>query len=57
MNTYKILWSSDQYGSILISANTEEEARELFESGEFRQEDLNYKGGSMIAEKIEEITE
>ncbi len=57
MKKYKILWSSDQYGSIIISANTEDEARDMFDTGEFNQEDLNYKGGSMICEKIEEINE
>ena len=33
------------YGSIIIEAETAEQARELLESGEWKHEDINYKGG------------
>lgn len=55
MKTYKINWSRDDYGYILIQAETEQEAQEIFETGEFKDEDLQLKGGNMIINDIEEL--
>lgn len=55
MNTYKVNWSRDDYGYILIKANSKEEAQELFESGEFKDDDLELKGGNMVFNDITKI--
>lgn len=55
MKTYKINWSRDDYGYILMQAETLEQARELFESGEFKNEDLELKGWNMIINDIKEL--
>jgi hypothetical protein len=43
---YQVKWESDEYGYINIEAKSEEEAKELFMSGEFKEEDMVYKNGS-----------
>lgn len=57
MNTYKILWDRNDYGTLLIKADTEDEAREAFETGEWDEEDLNIKNGGMEVVKIEKVKE
>lgn len=57
MKTFEILWQCDEYGYINIQAESEDEAREKFETGEFEDKDLMPKNGGMQVEKITEITE
>jgi len=52
MNSYKILWSRQDYGNITIKANSPEEAREKFEQGNYKDVDLNIKGGEIVAEEV-----
>jgi|GEM_PF-4976462 len=53
MNTYKILWSRSDYGYILIQGNNEEEALEKFRQGNFKDVDMEIKGGETVDEGIE----
>lgn len=53
MNTYTINWEREDYGHIEISANSIEEAREKFEQGNYKDVDLNIKGGGMNIYDIE----
>ena len=55
MNTYKVLWSRQDYGNIIIKANTEAEAIEKFQQGDYRNVELNVKGGEIVAETAELI--
>lgn len=53
MNTYKVLFSRDEYGYIIVRAETIEQARETIETGEFDENELEYKGGSMVVDDIQ----
>lgn len=53
MNTYKVLFSRDEYGYILVRAETIEQARDVIESGNFDDNDLEYKGGSMVVDDVQ----
>lgn len=55
MKTFKVNWSRDDYGYILIKAETEQEAIDLFETGEFNDNKLELKGGNMIINDIKEL--
>jgi hypothetical protein len=55
MKKYIINWARDDYGRYLIEAESAEQARELFEDGQFHESDLNVKGGSMQIVEIEEV--
>lgn len=55
MKMYKVFWDRNDYGSIIIEANSEEEAKEKFSSGDFLEEDLNIKDGGFEISTIEEI--
>ncbi len=55
MNNYLIKWNRDDYGNIIIKAETEEEAKEKFEAGEYEEKDLNIKNGGMTIFEIEEL--
>ncbi len=57
MKTYKINWSRDDYGYILIKAESEDEARDMFYIGDFEDKDLFLKEGNMTAEDIQEVKE
>ena len=57
MNKYIILWDRNDYGKIVIEAESEDEARELFESGEWEEEDLNIKNGGMEIVAIKKAEE
>lgn len=52
MNKYKILWSRSDYGSIIIEAESEQEAQDMFDTGEFNEADLNIKDGGMECESV-----
>lgn len=52
MNKYKINWSRSDYGYITIEAETEDEARELFESGEYPEQDFIVKNGQIDIDTI-----
>lgn len=53
MKTFTIIWSRQDYGRLEIEANTEEEAREKFNQGDYKDADLNIKDGSMEIDSIE----
>jgi hypothetical protein len=55
MKTYQVIYERNDYGRINIKANSAEEARELFECGEWEEKDLNIKGGEMIAVEVTEL--
>lgn len=54
MPKYKINWSRSDYGYITIEAPTEDEARELFESGEYNEQDFIIKNGQLDIDSIEQ---
>lgn len=54
MKTYTILWSRQDYGRIEIQAESVEQAREKFEQGNYKDSDLNIKGGEIVAEEVKE---
>lgn len=49
---YRIYWTRSDYGHIDITASTEQEAREKFEQGNYKDVDLYIKGGDMTIDKI-----
>ena len=53
MNTYIITFSRNDYGKILIKAETEQEARDKFDTGDYTENDMNIKGGDTVLEDIE----
>lgn len=53
MNKYFIRWNRDDYGHIVIEAETEEQARELFETGDWHDKDLVIKNGGIEIEDVE----
>ena len=53
MQKYKVLISRDDYGYIIVKANSEEEARETIESGEWTDEEYTSKGGGITVDNIE----
>lgn len=55
MKKYCINWNRNDYGYIVIEAQTIEEARELFESGEWEEKDLFIKNGGFDVESVQEI--
>lgn len=55
MKTYKIDFSRDEYGYIIIKANSEQEARDLVDTGNYNESDLIYKDGSLQSQKVTEI--
>lgn len=52
MNKYHIRWNREDYGHITIEAETEEKARELFETGEWEENQLVIKNGGMDIEDV-----
>jgi len=57
MKKYVILWDRNDYGKLVIEAQTEEEAREKFEVGDFKDEDLIIKNGGFELVEINEAKE
>ena len=57
MQKYKVLWDRSDYGSIIIEAKSAEDAREMFETGEWEEKDLNIKNSDMHAVNIEKVTD
>jgi hypothetical protein len=55
MTKYIIKWNREEYGHIIIEAETEEQAKEIFETGEYEEKDLNIKNGGIYLESIEEL--
>lgn len=57
MKTFKVPVSRDDYGYIIITAKTKEEAVELIEAGEWENEMFEPKGGSVSVSggEVEEI--
>ena len=55
MKEYKITISRDDYGYIIVKANTKEEAREQIESGEWTDDMYNLKGGDITVNEVEEL--
>lgn len=55
MKKYKILWNRNDYGNIIIEANSKEEAIEMFDIGDYNDQDLNIKDGGMEFAGIEVI--
>ena len=55
MKKYCINWNRNDYGYIVIEAQTLEEARELFESGEWEEKDLFIKNGGFDVDSVQEI--
>jgi len=53
---YYIRWNRNDYGYIVIKADSEDQAREKFESGEYEDKDLVVKNGGIEIEDVEEIT-
>lgn len=52
---YHLRWDRNDYGYIIIEANTEDEAREKFETGEYEEKDLVGKGGNVEVVDIEPV--
>lgn len=57
MKKYKVNYSLEEYGYIIIEAESEEEAKERVYSGEYRDEDKTPKNGQITAESAVEITD
>lgn len=55
MQKYCINWNRNDYGYIVIEAQTIEEARELFMSGEWEEKDLFIKNGGFDVDSVQEI--
>ena len=53
MNKYKVNVSRDDYGYIILTAKDENQAREIIEAGEWRDDELVLKGGNMTVDIIE----
>jgi hypothetical protein len=53
MNTYKINWSRSDYGYILMTGKNEQEALEKFRQGNYKDNDMEIKGGETVDESIE----
>lgn len=47
---YKVPFSRQDYGYIIVKAKNKEEATELVMSGEFTNDDMYIKGGETIAD-------
>ena len=57
MKKYLILWDRNDYGKLVIEANSQEEAEEKFNCGDFKEEDLNIKNGGFELVEIKDITD
>lgn len=55
MKKYLILWDRNDYGRLVIEAESKEEAEEKFNTGDFNEEDLNIKNGGFELVEINEI--
>lgn len=55
MKTYKINWNSTEYGYAIIEANNKEEAKELFYSGEYKNENFTIKDGCYEVDGVYEL--
>lgn len=55
MNTYKVRFTREDYGYILIKAENEQDALKLFDEGEYKDDDMFIKGGSTLSSDIELI--
>ncbi len=55
MKYYTILWERSDYGRITLKADSEQEARDRFECGDFEERDLNIKDGQMDLVEIKEV--
>ena len=54
MKTFIILWDRNDYGKIAIKAETEQDARDMFECGNYDEKDLDIKNGGMEVVEISE---
>lgn len=52
---YRIYWTRSDYGHIDIQASTEQEAREKFEQGNYKDVDLYIKGGEMTIDNTQDF--
>lgn len=55
MKKYLILWDRNDYGKIVIEANSKEEAEEKFNIGDFKDTDLDIKNGGFEIVSTEEL--
>lgn len=53
MKTYKLNWTRQDYGYILIKANNENDALEKFRQGNYKDIDMEIKGGNTIDDGVE----
>lgn len=53
MKTYRIFFNREEFGSIAIEADTEEEAIEMFEEGDYDESQERIKNGQTDIDHIE----
>jgi len=55
MTQYKVNISRDEYGYLLVNADSEEQARDIVESGDWSDDEYNAKGGQITVDSIETV--
>ena len=53
MKNYIVQWNRDDYGHIIIKADSEQEARDKFDTGDYDDSQLVTRGGSIGVERVE----
>ena len=55
MNKYEVVFQYDGKGTVVIEAKNEEEAEEIFLSGEYEQKDINDDSDCYIVNEVNKV--
>ena len=49
---FKVTWTSSEYGHVIINAKNADEAREMFEMGDYEEKDVTIKNGGRDCDNV-----